>query len=222
MTSTTSVLLIPGTHAWGYSNQPQWYEPGSPLVTFLEANGLRLLGKDCPYTWSTALDGMGVFHRTAKQHIVWESAGINLYAYLANRLVPDDYVPIADRNVVCHSHAAQVAIYACAHGLKINRLLTMGSPVRDDMRDVTHKARPNIAHWRHLHSDGSDRLQWLGELFDGHLGIVRNQPFADVNLGVPAVAHSNLLNDPDLFNLWARDGLIDFLKGVTYAPSGFR
>src|SRR5678815_5146950 len=101
-----------------------------------------------------------------------------------------------------------VVAYACAHGLRINRLLTMGSPVRQDMHAIYAQARPNIGHWLHLHSDRSDRTQWLGELFDGHLGIVRNQPFADVNLGVPAVAHSNLLNDPDLFHLWAEDGLI--------------
>src|SRR5678815_4212002 len=112
----TSVLLIPGTHAWGYSNQPQWYEPGSPLVQFLQASGVELLPQQ--FIWSTALDGFGLFQRTAKRHIVWESAGYNLWAFLANKLAPEDYVPIADRNLVAHSHAMAVVAYACAHGLK--------------------------------------------------------------------------------------------------------
>lgn len=214
----TSVLLVPGTHGWGYTKGQQWWDYGSPFTTFLETADCCILGKAFPYLWSTSLDGVWFFHRTTKRHIQWESAGYSLYSYLANKLAPGDYVPIADRNLIAHSHAMQVVAYACAQGLKINRLLTMGSPVRNDMQEIYAQARPNIGQWLHVHSDRSDRIQWFGELFDGKLGIVRKQPFANVNLGIPAVAHSNLLTDPECFPLWAADGLLDFLrKGATDA-----
>lgn len=189
---------------------------------FLHREGFDIIGGVRSFTWDTDLDGIGWLRRRPfKKHINWESAGVNLWAYLANplvaKIIQDDYVPIVDRNIIAHSHAMQVVAYACAAGLKINRLLTVGSPVREDMRSVYQQARPNIASWLHVHSDGSDRIQWFGTLFDGRLGIVRRQAAADVNLLVPHVSHSKLLNDPACFHLWTENGLLEFLRGVQHA-----
>ena len=212
----TSVLLVQGTHAWGRSTAEQWWEASSPFARFLSSQQLELLGGDRPFIWDTDLDGVGWFHGRGKRHINWEAAGLCLYAYLKPPLnASDDYVPLADRNLIGHSHAMQVIAYACAAGLKINRLITIGSPVRKDMRDVYAAARPNVARWLHVHSDRSDRIQWLGTLFDGHVGVVRRQPFADVNLGIPQVSHSRLLNDPLCFPLWRAHELADFLRGTS-------
>lgn len=208
------VQLVQGTWAWGHREGRQWWEAPSPFSLFLEAQHISCIGGLRPFIWNTELDGIGwLWRRPAKKHLNWESAGLNLYSYLVPPLSAqyDDYVPIVDRNLIGHSHALQVIAYACAAGLKINKLITIGSPIRHDMADVYKSARPNIASWMHVHSDGSDRIQWFGELFDGHLGIVRQAPLADVNVMVDNVSHSKLLNDPDAFRLWRTKGLLDFL-----------
>lgn len=215
----TPVLLVQGTHGWGRTTAIQWWESCSPFCAFLQANDFAVLGGDRPYLWDTDLDGIGwLGKRPAKKHINWQAAAWSAYNYLVPALVrdgfiTDNYVPIAARNVIGHSHAMQVMAYACSFGLKINRLVTIGSPVREDMMDVYKAAKPNIGRWLHVHSDGSDRIQWFGELLDGHLGIVREQPYADENKLVAKVSHSKLLNDEKSFPLWRSAGLLDFLAG---------
>lgn len=219
---TTKVMLVQGTHGWGWSSAQQWWEQGSPFAQSLQRQGCELLGGARPFIWSTDLDGFGwLLRRPFKRHINWESAGLQLYAYIDNPLVGPitDYVPLADRNIIAHSHALQVVAYACRAGLKINRLITIGSPVRRDMDDVYRAARPNIRAWLHVHSDGSDRIQWLGELGDGHLGIVREAPLADQNLRIAHVSHSRLLWDPMYFPLWRIEGLLTFLCASDAAQS---
>lgn len=217
---STPVLLVQGTHAWGRTDpRAEWWHPESAFVAFLAQAGFSLVGAPRVFQWDTDLDGIGwLQRRPQKKHINWEAAGLNLYAYLVPPVTAaaqrEDYVPIADRNLIAHSHAAQVVAYACAAGLKINRLLTLASPVREDMRAVYAQARPNIQSWRHVHSDDSDRIQWLGEVFDGKWGIVRRQPYADVNVLLPDVSHSKLLTQPAYFPLWQVNGLVDFLKGA--------
>lgn len=214
----TSVLLVQGTYAWGHTAGLQWWECRSPFGAFLRSMDFNIIGGDRPYIWDTDLDGIGWLHRRPfKKHRNWEAAGLSLYSYLIPPLNAqwDDYVPIEDRNLIGHSHAMQVIAYACAAGMKVNRLITIGSPVREDMRDVYQLARMNIRNWMHVHSDGSDRVQWFGELFDGHLGIVREQPAADRNLLVANVSHSKLLNDPAAFPLWQSKGLVAFLNGTS-------
>lgn len=221
---TTPVLLIQGTHGWGRTDQSQqWWDRRSPFCAFLEQNGVTVLGGARPYLWDTDVDGLGwLKRRPHKKHINWEAAGWHLYDYLWPSMSRDgfkveEYVPLKERNLIGHSHAMQVITYACSQGLVINRLLTIGSPVRQDMSEVYKAARPNIRRWLHVHSDGSDRIQCFGTLFDGHIGIVRRQSFADINLLVPKVSHSKLLNDPKCFDLWKQNGLIDFLHGANDA-----
>lgn len=212
----TKALLVQGTHGWGYSDDLQWWDRRSPFCAFLRLQGIETLGGDRPFTWSTALDGIGKYlQRSFKKHRTWESAGNALDWYCRPALMEkyDDYLPLVDRNLIGHSHAMQVIAYACAQGLKINRLVTISSPVREDMREVYAQARPNIGEWLHVHSDGSDRIQWFGELLDGHLGVVREQAFADRNVLVAAVSHSRLLNDPTTFGLWRSTGVLQFLSG---------
>lgn len=213
----TPVLLVAGTHGFGRSTGRQWWEHGSPFTVYLQSRGCSIIGakQNRQFSWDTDLDGFGWIHRNAKRHINWECAGIGLYAYLVPPLVPEseDYVRVRDRNIIAHSHGAQVVAYACATGLRVNRLITVGSPVRADMDDVYRRARPNIASWLHVHSDSSDRWQWFGELFDGHLGIVRAQQWADRNKLVAGVSHTKLLEDVEKFRLWEDAGLLDFLTG---------
>lgn len=77
---------------------------------------------------------------------------------------------------------------------------------------MTH-ARANVRYWLHIHSDRSDRWQWLGTLFDGRLGIIRPAVLADRNDCIKNVGHSELLRNPQYFSLWLERGWLDLLKG---------
>lgn len=159
------------------------------------------------YTWSSDLGGHWFGDKDLR---VWHAAGINLLHYLVPPLCERSKAPV-ETNLIAHSHGLQVALYACAEGLLVNTLISVGSPIRHDMLRVAEQARKNIAYWLHIHSDESDRMQWLGELFDGHLGVVRRHPLADWNESVSGMGHSQVLRDPSRYGLWSSRGWLEAL-----------
>lgn len=211
--SLTSVILIAGTNSWRPGVR-EWYMPGSPFVAFLQAQGIEpVFGQNGrPFTWSTDLGGVGFGDG---DHRVWQAAGVNLIDYVVPPRCPNLRILPAYTNVIAHSHALQVVLYACADGLEVDTLVSVGSPVRADMEDTARWARPRIRRWIHLHSDRSDRWQWLGGLFDGRLGIVRRHPLADQNIAIPSVGHSTILRDPQAFHHWQDSGVIAALREIT-------
>ena len=208
---TSSVVLIPGTGSWAPGKQ-DWHTDGSPFVNFLRAQSVEpLFGRNQrPFTWSTDVGGIGFGDG---DHRVWEAAGLNLLDYLVPPLCPESRMPPEQTQLIAHSHGLQVALYACAAGLKVQTLISLGSPIREDMADTALAARANIRRWLHVHSDSSDRWQWFGTLFDGKFGIVRKHPLADLNIGIPKVGHSTLLREPMEFRHWVQRGLIAELRG---------
>ncbi len=216
---TCCYLPIPGTFAWnGTPTERDWYHPQSAFNAFLHANGVEHLCPTRPFVWSTDLDGIGWWQRWfgRSNTLDWLSAGLNLFDYfdpplsvLLNRGA--ETTPFADRNLLSHSHGLQVVLCACAEGMKLRRLVSIAGPVREDMMATARKARPNIERWTHVCSDDSDRIQWLGEIGDGALGIVRKHPLADLNICIPKVGHSLLLDDPKQFHWWPEAGLLDAL-----------
>lgn len=202
------ITYLPVQGTWDTRSEGSWSLPSSPLSVYLQERGLHNLSGDgtIPYAWSTDLDF------ECGDHQAWLAGGKALYYYLVPPLCPANRWPPAETVIVTHSHGLQVALYAAALGLKIDRLLSFMGPVRKDMMSVATQARPNIRRWRQVRSDKTDKWQWLGELFDGHLGIVRNHPLADVNETVPGVGHTGVLNDPSNYPLWVDNGWIDFLK----------
>jgi hypothetical protein len=203
-------ILIAGTNGWQPdATNPEWFQPGSAFARFLESNtSIRpVFGPDGtrPFTWSTDLGGVGFGKGDLR---VWQSGGVNLYAYAVPPLAPDARIPSSDLILIAHSHGLQVALCALAYGLKADRLISIGSPIRKDMEAITAKARPNVRHWLHVHSDGSDRWQWIGELFDGGFRIRRDAPLADRNDFVANVGHSELLRNPANFHFWLEKGWV--------------
>lgn len=199
------ILAIPGTWGWRGSSDGQWYDPSSPWSAYLRGQGFdHLRGPDRrPFVWTTDLNGQQAWRRLFKKKpdtIDWQCGGQNLYAWLVPPLAPDRCQPPAMTHLIAHSHGLQVALFACADGLKVNTLISVGSPVRSDMIDVWKRARPNIGYWLHLHSDYTDRWQWFGAIGDGALGIVRAHPMADLNHALPGVGHSEILTDSRLFS----------------------
>jgi hypothetical protein len=210
-------LPIPGT--WGFRELPtpaDWQHPQSPFSIYLSDRSLFQVKATRGFDWTTDVNGSHFWQRwfgRLGDHRDWIVGGRNLAVWM---LSPYDeypaYVELIDRNIIAHSHALQVVLYACASGLKINKLVSVAGPVRADMQAVAEKARPNIGQWVHVHSDRSDRTQWFGEIGDGVLRIARQHPLANQNVPLPMVGHSKILTDPTAFHWWEDAGLVSFLR----------
>lgn len=201
----TRVVLVAGTHGLE-GPTGQWWWPTSPFAQFLGQHDISLVASD-PFEWSTGLNGV------VGQPMDWVAGGTNLRQYLVPPLCPDRRVPGAEVNLIAHSHGLQVVLYAAQMGLKINRLISVCSPVRWDVMRSCPEARANIKSWLHLFSDETDYMQVLGEFFDqGHFGIVRRHPWADANAFIgPGLGHGDILRDPANFHLWMEKGWLDGL-----------
>lgn len=211
-------LPVMGTHGWSFGMKTgRWWCGDSPFAEMMIEHGLVVLCRTRPFVWTTDLNGHHFWELRKKargDHRDWAAGGENLFTYCVPPLEPYAAIPPVQVNIVCHSHGLNVVLYAAALGLKINRLISVASPVRDDMTEVAKMARPNITLWRHLHSDASDRTQWLGELFDGVINVAgaRAHPLADVNELIPGVGHSRLLEDPACLPMWHERGWTTFLR----------
>lgn len=192
--------LIPIAGTWGWRDR--WWQQDAALMARLGAQIVTVAGR--PYRWSTDLIGWKFWRKERLSD--WE-AGADALAYFC------DAVPYADRNIIAHSHGGQVALFAAASGLDIRRLLTVSTPVRDDVPIAT--ARPRIAQWWHICSADDDRFQRWGMFGDGRISTTRvfadRGAAADINIRVPGLGHTRLLTDPACFDLWESMGLRDFL-----------
>ncbi len=213
-------LPVPGT--WAFKETPtakDWYHPASPWSLYMSDRAMFPIKASRMYEWTTNVAGGHFWQRwfanSRRDHRDWLVAGRNLYAWLRPPVTDsDDYVPVRHRNLIAHSHGLQVVLYACASGLKINRLITVSGPVRRDMMSIAEAARPNIGKWLHVHSDRTDRTQWFGEFGDGVIGIIRQHPLADINVPIVGVGHSQILNSPAELHWWDDGGLIQFLRST--------
>ena len=195
---TLRVILVPGTHAWD-GQTADWYTPNSPFVASLAARGIGLVGGDRPYVWSTDLGG--AVPLTDRDTAVWAAAGINLYAYVVPPLGDGPAIPPDETYIIAHSHGLQVVLYACAYGLEVETLISVGSPVRQDMARIAAQARPRIRRWVHISGGHRDWWQVLGALFDGRVGVVRHHPWADENVTLPKCNHEDALRNPAYFHV---------------------
>ena len=209
----TRTVLVAGTWAWRDDNTVGWYCPGHPFGQFLAAQGVPVCYDGArPFEWSTGLGGVPLFGGATE----WPAGGAALSYFV-------DQCGCQPVNAIAHSHGLQVAAYAAAeHGTRFNTLISVGSPLRKDMAARYAVLRKNTRYWLHIHSDGSDRWQWFGELCDGnwrawlpggHSRIVRTTPLADANDFVPKVGHSDLLYTPSTYHFWTERGWLGHLKG---------
>lgn len=207
-------LPVMGTHGFRGEEKlssTQWYHPESPHAKFMVEQGFDYIEPSEPFIWSSDLNGAGVV--LAGDHTDWIAGGYALRDHLQPAVAPNA-IPLADRNIIAHSHGLQVVAYALARaGLRINTLITVGSPIREDMKEIYQRMRVNLRYWLHLYSDKTDHMQWFGELFDGHTGIVRVAALADRNDFTPSVGHSGILFEPEDFHLWLDRGWLAVLKG---------
>lgn len=216
-----TVIPVPGTHGDDGCLTGLWWQSGSPLMRVLTHAGLYHLNEHRPFTWSCDLNGHRFWRHWLGMndpHRDWIAGGYALSYYLwPVHQEADEYVAVRERNILAHSHGGQVVFYAAAYGgLRINRLLTVGTPIRRDMQAVIEKARPNIRQWLHVRGD-DDAVALFGGIGDGRASFSRDfeqdpsrgPDWTDI---VPGVGHSGVLHDPTMFYRWHHCAWIEFLK----------
>jgi pimeloyl-ACP methyl ester carboxylesterase len=200
-------IAVAGTHAMNRGDA-EWDNPDSPLTLFLRANGVSPLTVSPlkRYAWSTAIDGLD------KTNGTWDAAGRALAHYIVPPLAEKSLLPPKETFIIAHSHGGNVVAYACGkYGLKVNGLITVATPVRDDLHDLYEAASCNIERHLHLYAGWRDYMQILGSIMDGSWGIHRKMPYAK-NKKMPG-GHGNILRDPKLFEYWVKEGWLDYFKG---------
>jgi hypothetical protein len=202
--ATTKVIVVgvAGTWAW----KSAWWQDDSPFWRYMHSFDIlpaRIGG--LAYRWSTDLgDSYNPFKSRRSQ---WEAGGDALAYYY-------DAIPKHERVAIAHSHGGQCVAYCAALGVEIDRLITVGTPCRADMRTVWARARPHIRQWTHVLDSDSDRVAWWGAFGDRKFGNQRHFEAADANVKIAGIGHSGLLSDPEQFHWWQGAGLIDRIKGV--------
>lgn len=206
-------INIAGTN--GAKNPRDWDSINSDFSKFLQSHGCEQLEANPlkRYMWSTAVDGIDATHNT------WDAAGRALAHYIAPPLLSESLVKPEDTYIIAHSHGGNVVAYACGkYGLKVNGLITVGTPIRKDLYAIYEAALPNISRHLHIHAGWRDYWQVLGSMFDGRFGIHRRHPYATINGQVPGGNHGSVLRDKRFFGLWIEQGWLAFWKGE-HAPN---
>lgn len=160
-------------------------------------------GVDLP-PWGTDLGG--TFFAGPLLRSWWRAA----YG-LAEELEPEDF---ETRNLVCLSHGGNIGVMVDVllrrHGTSggLHRLVTVCTPQRRSMRE--HYATVSCP-WLHVYSTNlwTNRMQWLGARGAGF-----KMPEPATNVRLPGIGHSDLLRDPERFDVEHEAVLMPFLRGT--------
>lgn len=200
-------MIVPVGGTWSEGDDAAWWRPSSVWVANLGNAGLELLDPLEPFEWSSklAID--------AGKDATWRTAGLALKWYCYSRESNADYRE--KLTLVAHSHGGQVVAEALRAGLRVKRIVTVGTPVRADMQDVWTLARPHITQdWTQVFTEeivrpldpSAQPYQELGSLPLGPGGFTREFFQATRNVKVdPPTTHHGLMssgypwNDLDLW-----------------------
>lgn len=212
------VTRFTGVHGTMHRD-PEWARSEAPLRKLFNENNLVPLYPDDPFCWSGDVNGWQFWRRFTGRYSGgdredWEAGGSALRWYLAG-------AKVEDRGCIAHSHGLWPVIEAAAHGLKIPWLISVGSPIREDMEDRIKLARPNIGAWLHIYdphfdwwgmwgSFGDGKFNWnraqryAGEAHDYRDSVLYSRfwPRAGGNDPITGVGHSGILVDPQHFHYW--------------------
>jgi len=200
-------IAVAGTY--GARREHDWDAPDSNFNAFLKGQDIMplIVSPLKRYAWSTMLDGLDQTNDT------WDAAGRALAHYIVPPLLDQSLIKPEDTYLIAHSHGGNVVAYACGkYDLKVNGLITVGTPIRGEMQEMYEAAAPNITRHLHLHAGWKDYWQALGALFDHRFGIHRKHPCAEKNAKMPK-GHGNILREPELFHYWTDNGWLDYFKG---------
>lgn len=194
----TAVHYISVHGTWDLG-EDAWWRHGSSFCKFAGENGLHCEEEHEPFFWSGAIDGVGFF---GNKHETWMASGLSLKNRL--RLSKREH-----RNLILHSHALQNAAYA---DIEVNNIITVGSPIREDMADLYLKLRKRCNKWLHIYDASWDKMGFLGQMFDGRWFGGRDCPLAHFNDPLKKIGHSSILRDQKAMQNWVTRGWFHFLK----------
>lgn len=176
---------------------------GGPLVDYLAEHDLTRVIPT--FEWSGGL--WGVPWDSGKD---WFDASRSFWYYLRQ-------LSYLDRNVIAHSHGGNVALLAAEY-LPIRTLITVGTPVRANVRETARRAlaKGHLGSWHHVYDRKWDWIQRLGMLFDGRLGGSGAFDLPGMtDHPLKGISHSKILHDPELFYHWRDEGLITAITAIT-------
>lgn len=216
-------IPVAGTRGWSDDsssleqygvNELRWWQDNSFFHRFMQRHGFDLPCPLDPFVWSTDLNGAAFWRRwsilkglvsRSKDHRDWIAGGAALRWYIS-------YCKVSGVNIIAHSHGLQVAAYAAEQGLLIDKLVSVGSPIRKDMEPIYEGARHNIKKWLHIQDGNNDRIQLAGLFGDGAFSMRRAAKFADHFDTLPNISHSRIVSDPNAFHYWQDLSWLEFLK----------
>ena len=201
----TFMICLGGTWDWDDNTKPRWYKSNSEFSLFMSMNGFHHVFPNMALEWSMEIDGIPLPAHT--KHSNWKSgAKATLYYTQLTE------IPLHKRNFIVHSHGLNVILYACGqYGLKINNLISVASPIRNDMAEVADIARDNIEKWLHIRDSRTDWMGTLGQVFDGKISWDRSNKWADDEDIVQGISHSKIIRDKTCFHLWLERKWLNFL-----------
>lgn len=200
------VYYVPVHGTWAIDEkQEAWWRVSGEFAKFAKRFGVTQIPHLPPFIWSSDLNGFGYSLLSPKTKLTdWNAGGWALYYYLM-------HVAPHDRNLIVHSHGLQPLLFCCSFGMRVNNVISVCSPIRNDMTFVADIARPNIANWLHIY-DSSDRTQWMGQIGDGKWFGARKSPHADMNHHLKGINHSDVLKVGGKMDMWNTQGWFDFLR----------
>lgn len=179
------LILIAGTWGKGMGRNADWWRPGSEFARMLAEGGLQLADGNEPFVWSTALDGVDGLNTD------WETAAWALKWYIEARCKK------VRPSIIAHSHAGQVVAYAASFGARFDRVVTVATPVRQDMDSSYTQLRRACQYWAHVWTDEQQGGGWQrwgnwglrrgGQVFTGTM------PAAHFNHHEPGRSHRDLV-----------------------------
>lgn len=203
-----AVVLVGGTWSWRGTSDGQWYAPDSALVvSTLRARGIAPLldTQGGPFVWASGVGGWRFWRTWGGQNDMagWQAGALALRWYIGAVAGVTSRLAGPRTCVICHSHGLQPVLIAAAQGLRIQTLIEVSAPVREDIiRTYGAAARANIRHWISIQHAGCDWWRTLGGLGDGRLGVRAQHPLVTVggrgeHWAIQGIGHRGLLDHPD-------------------------
>jgi pimeloyl-ACP methyl ester carboxylesterase len=187
------VTLITVAGTWGEKHPEAWFRWGSPWWNEAERRGAQRADVDRK-RWSGEIEGIFGENKS------WGEGASDLLRYIMSSCLPSDAV------VVAHSHGGQVAALALDALEGFKGLITLGTPVRMDMRLVYRELR--VRNWSHIYSR-SDWWQLFGGIGDGSISFRRKMKHANRNIRAKGMSHADLHS----VEAWNKHGWWDLIFG---------